>query len=216
MSKLVAFGDTHEKHEALEIPNSNYLYFSGDYQKGHLPYEDARLVGRQFFRWMGKLPNRYKIVQVGNHDDWFFYQPEEFINEAALHGISVLTSPVQGVLTLEIGKLVFCGSHEFYQHKWRQIVINPVLPDPANYDILLTHCPPCGIFDFEPRKVENCGSARLRQYVEECGKPKLHLFGHIHEQYGKIGRFCNVSLCDSSNNLKNKPMVLDVAGFERK
>jgi Icc-related predicted phosphoesterase len=60
---------------------------------------------------------------------------------------------------------------------------------PDDTDILITHSPPLGILDVVQRwpdmKMENCGSGHLRTHVERI-KPKLHVFGHIHEGYGKL------------------------------
>ncbi len=56
---------------------------------------------------------------------------------------------------------------------------------PDDVDILVTHAPPfcildqCGIFG------PYVGDRHLRQCLEERVKPKLHVFGHIHENGGK-------------------------------
>lgn len=54
---------------------------------------------------------------------------------------------------------------------------------PADTDILVTHGPPFGVLD---RTIQNCnaGCHYLLQKVMEI-KPKYHLFGHIHEAYGR-------------------------------
>lgn len=59
---------------------------------------------------------------------------------------------------------------------------------PEGVDILLTHGPPAGIFDFSKhprhaRKSRWGGSEFLRAKIEQI-KPKVHLFGHLHEQRG--------------------------------
>ena len=96
-------------------------------------------------------------------------------------------------------------------------VINPPMPDPREFDVLVTHCPPFGIFDFEPRKLENCGSQFLRNEFHAKGKPGLHLFGHIHDQYGRTGRFANVAICDNRDcKPVNEPMIIDVSALEKK
>ena len=52
---------------------------------------------------------------------------------------------------------------------------------PADTEVLITHCPPYGILDFDDGI--NYGSKELLMRVEEI-KPRLHLFGHIHKQHG--------------------------------
>ena len=74
--------------------------------------------------------------------------------------------------------------------KWKMI--------PDDTDILVTHSPPWGMFDrvgfFEDGTILNVGSESLCKYnaahVNTC---KLHVFGHIHEDYGvyDIRRFQN-------------------------
>ena len=62
-------------------------------------------------------------------------------------------------------------------------------------DILVTHSPPYGILDVS-NKGNYCGSKALLKEVHRI-KPKLHLFGHIHEARGntKINQiiYCNVA-----------------------
>lgn len=51
-------------------------------------------------------------------------------------------------------------------------------------DIMITHGPPLGILD-ETYRGEDVGCKHLRRAVERC-KPRLHVFGHIHESAGAI------------------------------
>jgi hypothetical protein len=62
---------------------------------------------------------------------------------------------------------------------------------PDDVDILITHGPPHGILDYVPRSKEHCGCEELLKVVKERVKPRLHIFGHIHETYGK---FTNTNL----------------------
>lgn len=52
---------------------------------------------------------------------------------------------------------------------------------PDDVDILITHSPPYGILD---SNYENnpCGSLSLRHEIDTRLNPKIHCFGHIHEQ----------------------------------
>lgn len=60
--------------------------------------------------------------------------------------------------------------------KWAQI--------PNDTDILITHGPPKGVLDglFDGTHV---GCQHLLEAVQHRVKPRVHLFGHIHEGYGK-------------------------------
>ena len=60
---------------------------------------------------------------------------------------------------------------------------------PDDVDILITHSPPYDILD-EVESQQHCtswnfGSRSLLKRVCEI-KPKLHVFGHVHEGYGKF------------------------------
>lgn len=54
---------------------------------------------------------------------------------------------------------------------------------PDDVDILITHCPPYGILD--QIATDSVGDIDLRRALEERIKPRLHVFGHIHEHGGK-------------------------------
>jgi Icc-related predicted phosphoesterase len=83
---------------------------------------------------------------------------------------------------------------------------------PADTQVLVTHGPPYGILD---RSIHNhlCGSKSLLDSVIAV-KPKLHIFGHIHEAYGVEERdgttFFNASLANIAYKIVNKPLVFDI------
>jgi hypothetical protein len=56
---------------------------------------------------------------------------------------------------------------------------------PNGVDILVTHTPPFGILDsnFAAKK---CGCVLLEKEIKERIKPRIHIFGHIHEAHGKL------------------------------
>ena len=60
---------------------------------------------------------------------------------------------------------------EFCSSKWDSI--------PEDIDVLITHTPPYGICD-KTKSDEHAGCNKLRATVERK-KPRLHVFGHIHE-----------------------------------
>ena len=53
---------------------------------------------------------------------------------------------------------------------------------PTNVDILITHGPALNILDFADYS-SHSGSDRLLAAIKRA-KPKVHLFGHIHEAFG--------------------------------
>lgn len=61
---------------------------------------------------------------------------------------------------------------------------NPV-PDFPGVDLMLTHGPPMGVLDRVVGSGQSVGCEFLRRAVERA-RPRLHVFGHIHEGYGAL------------------------------
>jgi Icc-related predicted phosphoesterase len=80
---------------------------------------------------------------------------------------------------------------------------------PSGIDILVTHTPPYGIGDRTSRG-ESVGCEDLLETVLRI-KPRLHVFGHIHEGYGQYNKngilFINASVTDASMQLAHQPIV---------
>jgi Icc-related predicted phosphoesterase len=59
----------------------------------------------------------------------------------------------------------------------------------------------------------NAGCEELREAVRRVG-PRLHVFGHIHEGYGREEHdgtlFVNASTCDEHYRPLNPPVVVDL------
>ena len=81
---------------------------------------------------------------------------------------------------------------------------------PKDTDVLITHGPPAGILD-QTYEGQHVGCADLRRYVSMI-KPKVHIFGHIHESYGREKKegtvFVNASICTGSYRPINLPIVV--------
>jgi Icc-related predicted phosphoesterase len=84
---------------------------------------------------------------------------------------------------------------------------------PDDTDILVTHCPPQGARDYTRLENEKMywgyGSPSLAQKLGKI-KPKLHVFGHIHESYGRDQNsttiFVNASHVNERYEPVNKPI----------
>jgi Icc-related predicted phosphoesterase len=63
---------------------------------------------------------------------------------------------------------------------------NPV-PDFPSIDIMITHGPPAGVLDCvgDGRRTEHVGCEHLMRAAERA-RPRLYLFGHIHEGWGAV------------------------------
>ncbi|CAF1401714.1 unnamed protein product [Didymodactylos carnosus] len=71
---------------------------------------------------------------------------------------------------------------------------------PADVDVLVTHGPPAHILDTNSAG-EHTGCPQLLAHIISA-KPRLHIFGHIHEAYGQLEHgptiFVNASICNLS------------------
>ena len=94
---------------------------------------------------------------------------------------------------------------EALDHKWKQI--------PASTDVLVTHGPPWGILD-TAMDGRSCGCEELLRHVRERVRPRVHVFGHIHEGYGAEEidgtRFFNAAVCDVRNRPSHPVTVIDL------
>ncbi|HNC99840.1 MAG TPA: metallophosphoesterase, partial [Myxococcota bacterium] len=83
---------------------------------------------------------------------------------------------------------------------------------PDGIDILVTHGPPKGILDRVQRGGE-VGCEELREALRRV-RPRLHVFGHIHEAYGQLHldgtHFVNAASCNLDYRPVNPPVVVEL------
>lgn len=177
MPTFVCVSDTHGRHRDLPVPAGDVFLFAGDLSN-HCDPEDLD----DFNDWLGTLPHPHKLVICGNHDFHFETHPADarrritnavYLQDEAAEvlGLKVWGSPWQPrffdwAFNLDRGPDLAA--------RWALI--------PDNTDILITHGPPAGILDRTFRGTDT-GCANLLERVRTV-KPKLHLFGHIHEAAG--------------------------------
>lgn len=100
-------------------------------------------------------------------------------------------------------KAFTCDQENDLKAKWAMI--------PDDTDILITHSPPYGICDEVKGdyRWESVGSRSLQHRVLDI-KPKLHVFGHIHEAWGEFHSqgiiFINASHVNERYQPVNKPI----------
>ena len=84
---------------------------------------------------------------------------------------------------------------------------------PPETDVLITHGPPYGILDEVLRDPRPVGCRNLLHRIEEI-KPRVHVFGHIHEGYGQVRQndtlFINASVLDVRYQPVNAPVVVEI------
>jgi Icc-related predicted phosphoesterase len=208
--KVVMISDTHDRHLALNgfLPEGDVLVHAGDLtMDGTLSYVQKSL------NWLNDLPYAHVVFVAGNHDFAF----EDKAKKDRLDFGRLIYLEDSGV---EIEGKKFWGSpiqpwffdwafnrrrgDDISKH-WKMI--------PAGLDVLMTHGPPMYILDQTPRYHENVGCYDLAEAVK-IAKPKVHVFGHIHNGYGHQvlddTKFFNASICTEMYEPKNLPFVVEI------
>jgi len=175
--------DTHTYHELLDIPeNIDIVIHSGDATNPRDPYlsEDEM---QSFISWYSLLPIKYKIFVAGNHDvciERNFIKKDDFERAGIIYlendwieieGIKIWGSPITPS---------FGNGWAFNKNRAKTSEIWKHIPDDT--DIVVVHGPPKGILDLSydvTGKLEFCGDTSLKKRMLDL-KPKLCLFGHIH------------------------------------
>lgn len=205
--KIVLIADTHGLHNKLNIPDGELLIHAGDFTRINT-YEDIKIIDN----WFGSLPHKHKILIAGNHDMYleavgkkgkdlfknvtYLLDEEIIIENVKLYGSPWQPEFMNWGFNLPRGQAL--------KEKWNLI--------PLDTDILITHGPPYEILDYTIRDGP-VGCEELYKAVKRV-KPKVHVFGHIHESYGiekKDGiTFVNASMCSFNYNNVNSPIVIDI------
>jgi predicted phosphohydrolase len=177
--RIICISDTHAQHHLTEVPEGDLLIHAGDVTRhGQLADVEA------FDRWLGTLPHPQKVVICGNHDFCFQEKPAEarsritnaiYLEDSGceIDGLTIYGSPWQPWFG---GWAFNLPRGEALAAVWAKI--------PKPLDILITHGPPAGILD-RTRAGDLAGCRDLLDRVLEV-KPRLHVFGHIHEAAGRL------------------------------
>lgn len=181
--KIWHISDTHGYHNQLIVPDGiDMVIHSGDCSNFRDPYRNEAEV-RDFIHWYKELPIKNKIYVAGNHDTSIeagLVKPSDFEGYNIVYledeysyteGLIIFGSPY----VPKYGNWSFMKERYKLDRKWKSVV-------PDETDILISHGPPKGVLDLSynrDRELERCGDKSLLNIVKEV-KPKLHLFGHIH------------------------------------
>lgn len=174
---LVLMSDTHMYHDAHPVPAGDVLIHAGDLTHMGLPEQIAACDA--FF---ARQKHRDKIVIAGNHDFLFERRPQEaralikhatYLEDSGTvaAGLRVWGSPWQPWFFDWAFNL---RTEAELEEKWARM--------PDGIDVLVTHSPPYGIGDLCDNGQRPGCKALLRRVL--AVKPRLHVFGHIHEDRG--------------------------------
>jgi len=213
--KIVCISDTHRMFANLKIPEAEVLIHAGDIDS----YEFNSEL-KDFNKWLGTIPCKHKIVIAGNHDGFIDKNPKQKTIDILTNATYLESSGIEinGVkfwgapFTPIFNNWFFMLPTDMLKEEWEKI--------PLDTDILITHGPPMGILDHVWIGNRHVGCPFLAQRIKEV-KPKLHVFGHIHEQYGIIREsfrvsptevhnitYINCSVMDEQYDMINSPISL--------
>lgn len=233
--KIVAVSDTHtygRNHK--ELPEADIFIHAGD-----LTFRGILEEIYHELSWIESLPYKHKLVVAGNHD---FYFDERFshgikfrnwrINRSDTIDELLTTYPSITYLQdsgIEIEGIKFWGTPwQPWYYGWafqppmsgKDGVMESFLKEkfdliPKNTNILISHGPPAGILD-DADDAYKLGSPELLEAINNLPDLKVHIFGHIHESYGKKEinkiKFYNVASCniDYDKNNLNPPVIIEI------
>jgi predicted phosphodiesterase len=219
MKKRITFiSDTHTKHNTLDnfLVGGDILIHAGDLTgRGYITEIE------NFMKWYDKIYNYdTKVFIAGNHD--FGFQDENEKLRGLLTGYKTIDYLQDDWLMVgedydtmikiwgtpwqpEFHNWAFnLPRGEKLKEKWDMI--------PVDTDILITHGPPFGKLDYVKYPNENVGCEELMKRVEEI-KPKIHVFGHIHEGYGYVfdgnTHYINAAVLNGRYEFRNRPLTID-------
>ena len=189
---ITCISDLHGHYPKLD--GGDLLIIAGD-----LTARDTINENIIFFSWLEKQNYKKKILIAGNHDNMIedgldLDFPEmgiEYLCDSGteFEGLKIWGSPWTALFH---GVNPYCRAfmiaENLLANKWDEI--------PQDTDILITHMPPHGILDMTIRN-EHVGSQSLVYKIGSMvNPPKLWVWGHIHEAYGR------------DQPIRNKPCIM--------
>lgn len=225
--RVVCISDTHGMIGRMpSIPDGDVLVHAGDFtstgMKGQV---------KEFASQLASMPHRHKIVIAGNHD--LTFEPDTYPKTRQTIGFHAKDQDcaeciqmVSDVCHYLQDSAVTIEGVKFYGSPWSPSFYNwafnadrgdeiSAIWDkiPEDTEVLITHGPPVGYGDLCTSK-NRAGCVDLLRHVETRIRPRLHIFGHIHEGYGVISNgdqiFANASTCTYMNTPSNPPLVFDI------
>lgn len=211
--RIVAISDLHG-HLPAEVPPADLLILAGDIcpdvpgsavpgQRQDAGLRQALWLSDAFAPWLARLNVGRVVLCWGNHD----YAGELPERELPPLGVEIVTDREIDIDGLRL-----------YATPWTFAVpdvwafdipparLEPYMQAiPDGIDILVTHGPPRNVLD-RLASGERVGSQALAEAVARV-RPKLHVFGHIHESRGQQGSSYNVAFVDEQYRPNRLPLV---------
>jgi Icc-related predicted phosphoesterase len=181
--KIWHISDTHSFHNLLTIPEGiDIVIHSGDCSNTKYHFRNEPEI-RAFIDWYSALPIKTKIYVAGNHDtsiEGGFVTRKDFLDNGILY-LENDTAIVNGIKIFGSPYTPMFNNWSFMKERNKlDIMWNESIPDDS--DIVIVHGPPKGVLDLSYNRYGNlefCGDESLMNKLQKV-KPKLMLFGHIH------------------------------------
>jgi len=230
-TRFVCISDTHGR--TFPVPPGDVLLHSGDLtQTG--TYGDFEVT----MNWLYSLPHPTKIIIAGNHDltlhrGWYDQEYTRWHRRNGKQDIDSILELLKGPKATNAGIVYLQDtSFEFSTKpegkKWtvygspcsptfcdwafnydRGVAAERLVSKFPKTDILLTHGPPANILD-TVYSGEHVGCETLTAHLPLL-RPRLHLFGHIHEAHGAL-----IQTYPLSTNLPSGPTTLNATEVDSK
>jgi Icc-related predicted phosphoesterase len=229
--KIDCISDLHGAHDEIDLPGGDLLLIAGD-----LTSNDSSPAWIDFYAWLEKQDYRKIIYIAGNHDNLLLdtiptKEALELLNGdencpddrieylcdsgTEFEGLKIWGSPWSLTFKgINPHCMAFTGRECDLREQFELI--------PKDTDILITHSPPLGIMDdvidWHIGKFSAGSSSLRRLFYGGKLKPRLHVFGHIHEGYGHIAKmldfsgvqFVNASIMNKNYEPVNKPIRIEL------
>jgi len=206
--KIGFISDTHELHRSVDMPPCDLVIHAGDWTF----FSKSRKQIDDFNYWLGEqYAPLGRILSPGNHETYL--EHDRHLSSLTSNGIMLIEEQltIRGLklwaspMTPHSVGSFAVADPEDRARRYAQI--------PLDTDILITHGPPFGILDCAPGESQHQGCRVLLDAVERL-KPKIHVFGHVHQGYGIFETpdtlFVNAALLGPDGDIDRPPIVLSI------
>jgi predicted phosphodiesterase len=228
--KIVAVSDTHTMGLRIAVPDGDILIHAGDHT-----FRGIEGEVREALDWLASMPHKHKIFVAGNHD-WYF---DDYTDKTSFRTWSLKRETAVQDLLAEYPDLTYLEDEaatiegiKFYGSPWTPEFCDwafnfPRFDNgafakdtwakiPEDTEVLITHGPPAGILDVARGDFgdNRTGCPHLRKRIAQLPNLALHIFGHIHEQYGTETHngttFVNAAVNTREYEPLNRPFVIEI------
>ncbi|CAE8698018.1 unnamed protein product [Polarella glacialis] len=224
-TRLVCISDTHGCHRDLKLPPGDVLIHAGDLTQ----YNEAEHLcdATAFFQELLDAGTYQQVIAIaGNHDNSLHQSEPGQAKQNLMASCTYLEdsmtylAPACSETKIRVYGSPWTPEHSLWgtgfslpprstalREKWANI--------PTDVDVLIVHGPPLGRRD-TPNSTVGAGCPDLLREVLTRVRPRLMIFGHIHEGYGVSydghTLFVNASSCSHDNDdwTLNHPIVIDL------